>query len=357
MEQINKRYLILEDGSSYAGVGFGAPVISTGEIGIETSNFGYQESLTDQTNFGRILIYTTPIIGSAGISAIDYESIDPSVKGIVVTDIARKISGTHSFQDLDQFLKEKNIPGIYGVDVRSIVRKTNRQQLQKASIMDTNDQHAIDQIRALVLPKNKIQNVSTTHAYAAPNIGKTVAVIDLGLKHSLLRELSLKQINTVVLPYNVSLEEILNLRPDGLIISNGPGKLSDLKVSYRHIVEALQKTIPILGIGLGNLILSNLLDYEIVDLTPAYVGTNFPVINQRSQEIWQTAMNLQQIVKEIPTDEAEQMSEVYQELHQNYNAGFVSSKMKLIGVAFNPEGSPGTLDARRIFDIFIKMME
>ena len=324
---------------------------------METANFGYQESLTDQTNAGRILVFTTPIIGATGISAIDYESINPSVKGIVVNDLAIKIAGSNSFQDLDQFLREKNIPGIYQIDTRNIVKKFSTLDVQKASIMDTNDQHAIDQIKALVLPKNKVQNTSTVDAYAAPNIGKTIAIIDLGLKHSLLRELSLRKINSVVLPYNVSLEEILNLRPDGIIISNGPGKLESIKVDLEEIIKALQSTIPIMGIGLGYLVLSKFLNLQINDLRPNYIGSNYPVLNTSNSEIWQTAMNIQQIASVPEITDNVSFSEQFIDLHQNYLAGYIWSDKRMIGVAFNPEGSPGNFDARLIFDIFLKMME
>ncbi len=352
---MNKRYLILEDGSYYEGQGFGAQTIATGELAVETANFGYQESLTDQTNAGRILVFTTPLIGGNGISAIDYESIDPSVKGIIVNDIAIKVAGSQSFQDLDQFLKEKKIPGIFQIDTRNIVKKFSQLDVQKASIMDTHDQHAVDQIKALVLPKNKVNMASTADAYAAPNIGKTVAVIDLGLKHSLLRELSLRQINSVVLPYDVSLEEILNIRPDGLIISNGPGKISDLKINFTDIIGALSLTIPIMGIGLGYLALSNYLELELTTLRPNYIGSNYPVINSNTKEIWQTAMNIQQMVTKIP--EAMKFSESFTDLHSDLVAGYLSREKKLIGIAFNPEGSPGNFDARRIFDLYLKMME
>lgn len=324
---------------------------------METANFGYQESLTDQTNAGRILVFTTPIIGATGISAIDYESINPSVKGIVVNDLAIKIAGSNSFQDLDQFLREKNIPGIYQIDTRNIVKKFSTLDVQKASIMDTNDQHAIDQIKALVLPKNKVQNTSTVDAYAAPNIGKTIAIIDLGLKHSLLRELSLRKINSVVLPYNVSLEEILNLRPDGIIISNGPGKLESINVDLEEIIKALQSTIPIMGIGLGYLVLSKFLNLQINDLRPNYIGSNYPVLNTSNSEIWQTAMNIQQIASVPEITDNVSFSEQFIDLHQNYLAGYIWSDKRMIGVAFNPEGSPGNFDARLIFDIFLKMME
>lgn len=102
-----KRYLILEDGSSFPGEGIGSTIISTGELAIQTGNFGYQESLTDPTNAGKILVFTTPMIGNTGINAIDYESIDPTVKGIIASDIAWNISDSENFQDLESFLKEK----------------------------------------------------------------------------------------------------------------------------------------------------------------------------------------------------------------------------------------------------------
>ena len=213
-----KRYLILEDGTAFSGHGFGAPITATGELGIQTSNFGYQEAISDPANFGKILAFTTPMIGGSGINAIDYESIDPSVRGIIANDIAFHISANPTFQDLNDFLKEKRIPAIYGVDTRALVQKLKNKRVIKASIMDTDDAHAFDQIKALVLPKNKTAQISTTHPYAAPNIGKTVAVIDLGLKHSLLRSLSLREINSVVLPYNASIYDIINLRADAIVI-------------------------------------------------------------------------------------------------------------------------------------------
>nr|MDF9462443.1 carbamoyl phosphate synthase small subunit [Lactobacillus amylovorus] len=182
-----KRYLILEDGSSFPGEGIGANIISTGELAIQTTNFGYQEALTDPTNAGKILVFTSPMIGNNGINAIDYESIDPTVKGIIANDIALNISDSENFEDLSSFLKEKKIPAIFKVDTRALVHRLMEEGTIKASIMDTNDEHAFDQIKALVLPKNKSAMVSTKNAYASPNVGKTVAVIDLGLKHSMLR--------------------------------------------------------------------------------------------------------------------------------------------------------------------------
>lgn len=350
-----KRYLILEDGSSFAGEGIGSSIISTGELAIQTGNFGYQEALTDPANAGKILVFTTPMIGSTGINAIDYESIDPVVRGIIANDVALNISDSNNFQDLQSFLLEKNIPAIFNVDTRALVRRLMQESKIKASIMDTNDEHAFDQIKALVLPKNKSATVSTKNAYAAPNVGKTVAVIDLGLKHSMLRELSLRQVNATVLPYDATPLDVKNIRPDGIIISNGPGKPDEVLKTLRPVLAASYKKYPILGIGLGFLALSDYLKMELVNLPQAFNGPNYPVIEQNSNQIWETTMNIGQLV--LPDSTPNNFSKEYFDLHTELLAGYVMEKEKVIATAFNPEGAPGTLDAVGIFDYFLKMME
>ena len=350
-----KRYLILEDGSSFSGEGIGANIISTGELAIQTANFGYQEALTDPTNAGKILVFTSPMIGNSGINAIDYESIDPTVKGIIANDVALNISDSENFQDLDLFLKEKNIPAIFNVDTRALVHRLMREETIKASIMDTDDEHAFDQIKALVLPKNKSASVSTKNAYAAPNVAKTVAVLDLGLKHSMLRELSLRQVNVTVLPYNATPVDIENLRPDGIIISNGPGQPDEILKAIKPALDHFYQKCPILGIGLGFLALSDYLKLELVNLPQEFDGINYPVIEQNSNTIWQTAMDINQLV--LPDSVQLNMNQEFFDLHTELLAGFTMEKEKVIATAFNPEGAPGSLDAIEIFDHFLKMME
>lgn len=350
-----KRYLILEDGSSYLGTSFGASTISTGELALYTSNSGYQEALTDPTNTGRILVFSMPIIGASGINAIDYEAIDPMVRGIIANDISFNVTNNNDFQDLDYFLKEKQIPAIYGIDTRALAHKLASNNAIKASLMDNDDEHAFDQIRALVLPKNKTSQVSTVNPYASPNIGKSVAVIDLGLKHSMLRELSLRRINATVMPYNASVQDIINLRPDGIIISNGPGTVNEVGKTLNDIFAEFYGKLPILGIGLGFLAISNYLNFEIIDLPYAYNGTNYPVIEQNTNLVWQAAMNIEKLV--VPQNISLELNQEFFDLHSDLLAGFGSKKDKVIATAFNPEGSPGNFDSRTIFDQFVTMMK
>ncbi|KRL63621.1 carbamoyl phosphate synthase small subunit [Lactobacillus psittaci] len=350
-----KRYLILEDGSSFAGQSFGAETISTGELAIQTSNYGYQEALTDPTNNGRILVFTTPVIGTTGINSIDYEAIDPTVRGIICNEIANKISDSPNFQELNYFLKEKKIPAIYGVDTRALAHKLAEHKKLKASIMDANDEHAFDQIRALVLPKNKTAQVSTNNSYAAPNIGKTIVVIDLGLKHSMLRELSLHKANVVVVPYNSNPQDIQNLKPDGIVISNGPGTVNEVYKALTPILDHFYQKLPILAIGLGFLVISSYLNLEIIDLPKPYNGTNYPVIQQNTNVIWQTSVNLNQLV--LSENGNLNLSEAYYDLYTDLLAGYYLQDDKILATAFNPEGAPGSFDALPIFDQFINLME
>lgn len=350
-----KRYLVLDDGSYFEGQAFGASTISTGSLALFTGNFGYQEALTDPANAGKILVFSTPLVGASGINAIDYEAIDPQVKGLVVGDLPQTRAHSQRAQDVNAYLAEKKIPGLFGVDTHALVRRLCEEKVIKASLMDTADQHAFDQIKALVLPKNKTRQVSTVNPYAAPNIGQTVAVIDLGLKHSLLRSLSLRKINAFTLPYDAAPQEVANVQPDGIIISNGPGDVDEVLPALKPLFDRFYGKLPILAIGLGYLALSSYLDFELAELPLPFNGVNFPVISQNTQRIWQTAMNIDALV--LPTQLDLDFSEKYFDLHTDMLAGFVSQRNKAIAVAFNPEGAPGTFDASVVYDDFLRMLE
>lgn len=350
-----KRFLILEDGRFFAGAGLGASIISTGELAIHTGNYGYQEALTDPTNAGKILAFTTPLIGATGINTIDYESINPLIKGVIMNDVVASSANNNELQDLSSFLIEKKIPAIYQVDTRALVHLLQTEEKIKVSIMDTNDAHAFDQIKALVLPKNKSAMYSTKNAYAAPNVGKSIAVIDLGLKHSMLRSLSLRKVNVTVLPANATKTDIQNLRPDGIVISNGPGKTVEVLPTLAPILTEFYGKLPILGIGLGFLAIADFLNFAITPLPHAFNGTNYPVIEQNSDRIWQTAMNISSLI--YPDSMKMNLDQEFFDIHTDLVAGFVNLADKVVATAFNPEGSPGSWEASRIFDTFLKMME
>ncbi|MDO4912242.1 MAG: carbamoyl phosphate synthase small subunit [Lactobacillus sp.] len=350
-----KKYLIVEDGTFYQGKAIGSPIIATGELAFFTGNYGFQEALTDPTNAGKILVFTTPVVGGTGINAMDYESINPVVKGVIFNDLISNVTGISDFHDLEQFLTEKQIPGICDVDTRALVKRYKRSKDLKVSLMDTNDEHAFDQIKALVLPKNKSANISTKNAYAAPNVGHAIAVIDLGLKHSLLRSLSLRKANITVLPYNAQAEDLDNLRPKAIVISNGPGSVSELPASLYEIIDKYYGKLPILGIGLGFLALAEFLKFERAELPHPFNGVNFPVIEQNSKWLFQSSMNIDELV--YPDSIKSGMDRLFFDIHTDLVCGFQDNKNLLLAAAFNPEGAPGGWGGSKIFDYFIEMID
>lgn len=214
--------MILEDGTVFEGKAFGADVNVVGEIVFTTSMTGYQETITDQSFNGQIITFTYPMVGNYGINRDDYESISPTCKGVVVKEHARLASNWRAQMTLDEFLKRKGIPGISGIDTRALTRKLRSVGTMKAGFVDIDDDftHEFDQLKATVLPKNQVAQVSTTKAYPSPGIGRNVVVVDFGLKHSILRELSKRHCNLTVLPYNTAAETILELSPDGVMLTN-----------------------------------------------------------------------------------------------------------------------------------------
>ncbi len=184
---------------------------------------GYQETITDQSFNGQIITFTYPMVGSYGVNRDDYELISPTCKGVVVKEHARVASNWRSQMTLDEFLKRKGIPGISGYRHKSADAKIREVGTMKASIVDAGDsfEHAFDQLKATVLATNQVQQVSTNRAYPSPGTGRKVVVIDFGLKHSILRELSKRNCNLTVLPYNTDAKTILSLAPDGVMLTNG----------------------------------------------------------------------------------------------------------------------------------------
>ena len=201
-----KRLLVLEDGSVFEGEAFGADLYVSGELVFSTAMTGYQELITDQAFSGQILSFTFPVIGAAGINRDDSESITPTCLAVVVQHLVEMPSNWRQQMTLDEFLKRKKIPGIMGIDTRQVAKIVRKYGRMKATVINKGDSidHILDQLRATVLPKDQVRQVSTKTAYAVPGFGKSIALIDLGVKHSVLRQLSQRDCNVTVYPYDSS---------------------------------------------------------------------------------------------------------------------------------------------------------
>lgn len=352
-----KRWLILEDGTHFVGEGFGATNSVVGELVFTTSMTGYQETITDQSFNGQIITFTYPMVGNYGVNRDDYESIAPTCKGVVVKEHARRGSNWRNQMTLDEFLKRKGIPGISGIDTRALTRKIRQHGTMKASIVDAADDfnHAYDQLKAAVLPTNQVAQVSTAKPYPSPGTGLNVVVIDFGLKHSIMREFSKRQCNLTVLPYNTTAKEILELSPDGVMLTNGPGDPKSVPEAI-DMIQGIQGKVPIFGICLGHQLFSLANGADTFKMKFGHRGLNHPVREIATGRVDFTSQNHGYAV-DANTINPEKLIVTHVGINDGTIEGVRHRHYPAFSVQFHPDAAPGPHDALYLFDEFIEMME
>lgn len=352
-----KRVLLLEDGTRFEGKAFGAATDVVGEVVFTTSMTGYQETITDQSFNGQIITFTYPMVGNYGVNRDDYESIAPTCKGVIVKEQARLASNWRNQMTLDEFLKRKGIPGISGIDTRALTRKLRSVGTMKGAIVDAEDDlsHAFDQLKATVLPKNQVAQVSTTKAYPSPGIGKNVVVIDFGLKHSILRELSKRHCNLTVLPYNTPAEIILELSPDGVMLTNGPGDPKDVPEAI-EMIKQIQGKVPIFGICLGHQLFALANGADTYKMKFGHRGLNHPVREIATGRIDFTSQNHGYAVDEATIDN-NQLLVTHVEVNDGTVEGVRHRHFPAFTVQYHPDAAPGPHDALHLFDEFMELMD
>ena len=349
-----KRYLILEDGTTFSGEAVGISTNITGELVVFRSFLGYQQALTSHTLTGNIVVLTNPEIGNVGINRDDFEAINPTIRGVVMAEANSVTSHFQSQQSLDSYLKAQHISGLKNVDVRGLSRHLAKYGPMKASFMDTTDAHAHEQIKALVITNNQVNLISTKQPYSSPNIGPNIVVLDLGVQNSLLRELSRRKANVTVLPYDVDAQVIKALDPDGIVISDGPGKSSAL-VQTTHLIQAIQPDYPILALGLGFSVAA-----QANGVTPVYDGdrallSNLGVIEKLSNHTdFVTRMSLNRLTQHLTDSDL---------LPTHFNAdtgeilGYRHYRYPLMAFNFSPDSVLGPWDSNHVFDDFFDLIE
>ena len=352
-----KRLLILEDGSTFLGEGFGSQINSTGEVVLTTAMTGYQKVVTSPTYANQIIVFTTPVLGTYGTNIDDLESLQPVCKGVVChtyTD-SMNVSSPQSFSD---YLKNQDIPGIYGIDTRKLVRILSKHNgIMKGSIIDAeNDlEHAFDQLHATVLTDQLVDMVSTSKPYPNPDTGRNIVLVDYGVKHSVLRQLSRMNCNTIIVPYTATFQEIKNLCPDGVLLSNGPGNPYTLEDSFETIRQ-IQANYPTFAIGLGHQLLAIANGAKVKELPRAHRGLNFPVIEIATGRIITVAQNHSYIVDEssLPKDN---LIVTHKDLNSGWIEGIKYRKYPTISDQFEPEGAPGPSDGTDVFYDFMHLID
>ena len=365
---MSQAFFVLDDGRIFQGQSWAATGKTFGEAVFQTGMTGYQETLTDPSYHKQVVVMTAPHIGNTGVNTFDNESSKYWVAGFVVRNPSTVTSNWRSEKDLESELISQGIVGIQGVDTRAITRHLRDRGAMKVGIfsgLDLTREEMVVEVRkqADMAGSYLCADVSTPKTYVVPALGVkkyTVAAIDLGIKGATPRAMAQRGIEVHVMPYNVTLDEILAINPDGVFLSNGPGDPATMTQTIELVRSVLLEEIPIFGICFGHQILGRALGFETYKLQFGHRGINQPVLDKRSGKVEITAHNHGFALK-APTDSG--FSTVYglgQVTHICLNDGVVEGIELLergaFSVQYHPEAAAGPHDAAYLFDQFVDMM-
>ncbi len=365
---MSQAFFVLDDGRIFQGQSWAATGKTFGEAVFQTGMTGYQETLTDPSYHKQVVVMTAPHIGNTGVNTFDNESSKYWVAGFVVRNPSTVTSNWRSEKDLESELISQGIVGIQGVDTRAITRHLRDRGAMKVGIfsgLDLTREEMVVEVRkqADMAGSYLCADVSTPKTYVVPAQGVkkyTVAAIDLGIKGATPRAMVQRGIEVHVMPYNVTLDEILAINPDGVFLSNGPGDPATMTQTIELVRSVLLEEIPIFGICFGHQILGRALGFETYKLQFGHRGINQPVLDKRSGKVEITAHNHGFALK-APTDSG--FSTVYglgQVTHICLNDGVVEGIELLergaFSVQYHPEAAAGPHDAAYLFDQFVDMM-
>ena len=352
-----ERLLILEDGSVYRGQGFGSDELKTGELVFNTSMTGYQEILTDNSYCGQIVMMTYPLIGNYGINRDDYESIEPAVFGFVARDLCQSPNNWRSQETLDDFLKAHNIPGIYDVDTRAITRKLRNKGTMRAMMAnpDTDIEAAVKQLQETDYLHDQVARVSSSKIFPIPNRGHKVVLMDFGAKLGIVRELSRRGCDLIVVPWDTDAQTILSYHPDGVMLSNGPGDPEDVPQAIETIRQLMGKTV-IFGICLGHQLISLACGAKTYKLKFGHRGANHPVVDLETGKVDITSQN-HGFAVDIDSLADTELELTHKALNDGSCEGVRHKELPVFSVQFHPEASAGPEDTAYLFDKFVAMMD
>ncbi len=362
-------FFVLDDGKIFEGQSWGSDGESYGEAVFSTGMTGYQETLTDPSYHRQVVIMTAPHIGNTGMNKTDEESRKIWVSGFVVRDPSPIVSNWRAERSLEDDLVEQGIVGISNVDTRAITRHLRECGVMRVGIfsnLDLTREEMVKRVRKSpeMSGAQLSSEVSTESKYVVPAIGKklfTVAAIDLGIKAATPRLMSERGIEVHIFPQDVSIDELLEISPDGVFLSNGPGDPSTMVEVVSLVRELLLKEIPIFGICFGHQIFGRALGFETYKLRYGHRGINQPVMDKTTNKVEITAHN-HGFAVQAPVDGT--FDTVYgkgEVTHICLNDGVVEGLALLdrpaFSVQYHPEAAAGPHDAGYLFDRFVDLMK
>jgi carbamoyl-phosphate synthase small subunit len=368
-----KAVLVLEDGSTFLGYGFGAAKKVSGEIVFSTSMVGYPESLTDPSYKGQILTFTYPLVGNYGVPPYDkergvlkyFESDDIKVTGFAIHELCKNPYHWASTRTLDQWLKDEDIPGIYGIDTRKLTKKLRVKGVM-LGILKVCEEDEEPDLEKLLKDVESVQDPNFTDLVKKVTVKEPVryssggdrlaVLIDCGVKYGILRNLLKRGFDVVRVPYDFSAEEILEYKPDGVIISNGPGDPKQCTKTIESVRQLVAEDTPMMGICLGTQILALALGGDTYKLKYGHRSQNQPALDLETGRCYITTQNHGYTAKRDSL-KGTGLVEWFMNVNDKTVEGVKHKTKPAYALQWHPEASPGPYDTEFLFDRFHKLAE
>lgn len=347
----------MEDGSIYVGKGFGKEGTTVGELVFNTSMTGYQEIVSDPSYTGQIVVLTYPLIGNYGANETFFQGSKIWAKGLIVKSISKIASNYLSEEKIEKTLSRMSTVGVYGVDTRSITKKVREKGTMKCVISteDITIEKLKEIISATEIVDDYVKQVSCKTIKRIENTGYKVALIDFGIKKDIIKSLEKRNCDITIFPYNVTAEEIMSIKPDGVLLSNGPGNPKTVKEAIVTVKKLIGK-VPIFGICLGHQILALALGGDTYKMKYGHRGGNHGVYDIEKDRAYITAQNHGYAV-DGGSIRNKPIIVTHRNLNDNTIEGIRHKKLPVFSVQFHPEGAPGPIDTAYLFDKFILNMK
>jgi carbamoyl-phosphate synthase small subunit len=354
--------LALADGRVFRGRGFGAPIDAQGEVVFTTTMVGYQEVATDPSFRGQIVCMTYPLIGNYGIHPEANESRQPWIAGLVVRENAEWPSHHGSTGTIHEYLERNGIPGITGVDTRSLtlhireVGDTRGVIVQNAAC--TPDADLVARARQSPLPGeyDVVGEVTSPFSETVEGPGPHIVVLDCGVKRNIVRSLVNRGARVTIVPFGTSLDELMQLQPDGVVVSPGPGDPANLDAGLSIVTGVVREQIPYFGICLGHQLLARSIGAKTRKLKFGHRGGNHSVRDVRTGRVTITSQNHGFEVDPASVPSGSGWEVRLLNLNDGSIEGLAHRELPVLTVQFHPESSPGPLDNDHLFDTFFEMV-
>jgi len=348
--------LVLEDGSVFHGYSFGSKKAVAGEVVFNTGMVGYPESLTDPSYKGQILVLTYPLIGNYGVPGYQkedgllkyFESDKIQVQGLIIADYSDEYSHWNAKKSLSDWMKEHDIPGIYGIDTRELTKKLRQKGTLLGKIVYNNEKITYENPNK----RNLVAEVSINKPVVYKKGKKRVVIVDCGVKNNIIRAFLRRNFTVTRVPWDYN---FLNEKVDSIIISNGPGDPKKCTKTIENVRKVMNKNIPILGICLGSQILGLAAGARTYKLKYGHRSHNQPCIDIGTNRCYITTQNHGYAIdsKTLPED----WREWFVNNNDGTNEGIIHISKPFFGAQFHPEASPGPDDTEFIFDMFVRAMK